>query len=166
MFKIIACINNNFALGKNGDLLYHIKNDLQNFRRITSNNVIIMGRKTFESLPNGALSNRVNIVITTDRNFTSPNCIVVHSIEEAYTYCNENLFNRDWYVIGGSTLYQQFLERGWVDELYLTQVIDNAEGDVYFPNFHDYGKWDLFYKSETQFNQPPFTFSIYKLNKN
>ena len=70
MFKIIACINQKRALGKDGKLLYTIKNDLANFKRMTVGNVVIMGRKTFESLPNGEpLKDRINIILTSNEEY-------------------------------------------------------------------------------------------------
>lgn len=169
-FKIIACVNNKFALGKNNDLLYHIKNDLKNFRRMTQNNIVIMGRNTFESLPSKKpLPNRVNIVMSTtnDLEITEPNMYVVTSLEELENllYTHDEWGEKDLYVIGGASIYRFFLDNNLVDTIYLTEVIDNTEGDVYFPIFNEDDSWYLFYKSETQFNQPPYTFSIYKKKK-
>lgn len=92
-FKIIACINQKRVLGNEGKLLYHIGNDLANFKRMTVGNVVIMGRKTFESLPNGVpLKDRVNIIITTDEEYgvdaKFDNVYIVHSVEDAVELCD------------------------------------------------------------------------------
>ena len=162
-FKIITCINYKNALGNKGELLYHIKNDLENFRRMTINNVVIMGRKTLESLPKGkGLPNRINIVISSDKNYKAENCIVCPSIDDAITLCEQEYQNMDWYVIGGGAIYTQFLERKLVDTIYLTEVIDDTVGDTFFPNFREDESWYCFYQSEAQHNEPPYTFSIWK----
>ena len=112
-FRIIACINKNFALGKDGNLLYHIKGDLANFKRMTTNNVIIMGRKTFESLPNSQpLPNRINIVITSNNDWKIDgeydNLFVVDSIEMAIGFCEAYYSDKECFVIGGESIYTEF----------------------------------------------------------
>ena len=168
MFKIIVCTNNNNAIGKNGKLLYHISEDLRNFKRMTIGQIVVMGRKTFESLPYGkALTDRINIVITSyvDKQCEKDGAIFVPSIDEAINVCKAVGEEKEWYVIGGGSIYSQFIERGLVDTIYQTQVIDNEEGDTFFPDVSKMEGFRLFYCSETQFNQPPYVFRIWKKNK-
>lgn len=163
--KIIACVNNTMSLGLNGDLLYHIKEDLRNFKRMTIGNVIVMGRKTFESLPNQKpLSDRINVILTKNKEYNVEGAYVVHDIDELIELwsTNSDFVGKEVFVIGGASIYEEFLSNKMVDTIYLTEVIDDKKGDVFFPNFSKYGTWNLFYKSETQFNQPPYTFSIFK----
>lgn len=154
MFKIIACINQKMALGKDGNLLYTIKNDLANFARQTRNNVVIMGRKTYESLPNGEpLKDRVNIIITNNEEFSVnkdyENVYIVNSIEGAVELCEAFFDNKELFVIGGESIYRQFMDSGLVDEMRLTVVKDETEGDVVFPQYNE-DEWYTYYKSMAQ----------------
>ena len=166
-YKLIACINNINALGSDNKLLFNIKNDLANFKRMTINNVVIMGRKTYETLPFKPLPNRVNIILTRDKNFKAKNCYVVNSIEECNSLCEKlsEEYN-DFYVIGGGKVYSQFLENDLVDTMYLTEVNDVSDGDTYFPSeYMDDNKWRLFYCSDTQKDMEHnllYNFKIYK----
>ena len=170
MFKIITCINKKGVIGNEGKLLYHIKNDLANFKRMTVGNVIIMGRKTFESLPGGKpLNDRINIVLTHDAEWgTEPadNLFIVNSIEDAIGLCEAYFTDKDLFVIGGETLYNQFLKADVVDEMRLTIVDDESEGDTSFPQF-DNKCWDIYYESLPQVEgNISFTFQILKRNGN
>lgn len=154
MFKIIACINQKRVLGKDGKLLYTIKNDLSNFCRMTTNNVVIMGRKTFNSLPNGEpLKDRINIVLTTDEEFgvyqDYDNVYIVHSVKDVVELCEAFFSDKELFVIGGETLYRQFMEENLVDEMRLTIVKDDADGDVFFPEYNE-DDWYSYYKSMAQ----------------
>lgn len=162
-FKIIACINNNNVLGRDNDLLYTIKNDLANFKRITNGGVVIMGKKTWESLPKKPLPNRHNIVITRDVTYCAEGAIVVHSIKEAVALCADSFSHLPCYVIGGGMLYQSFLELDLVDVMYITKVNDSQDGDTYFPMIDE--TWRLFYQSAEQHDDitnMSYNFSIYQ----
>jgi len=154
MFKILACFNQKRALGKDGKLLFHIGNDLSNFKKATLNNVVIMGRMTFETLPNGKpLSDRVNIVITSNKDYCIDNAFdnvfIVHSVEEAVELCDAFFSDKELFVIGGESIYREFLDMGLVDELRLTLVKDNEDGDVFFPQINE-DEWYEYYKSMVQ----------------
>ena len=170
-FNIISCINQKDAIGKDGGLLYHIGGDLKNFKNMTTNNVIVMGKKTFLSLPDGnPLPNRVNIVITSDVEFSVDasfdNVYIVHSIDEAVILCETLFSHLEWFVIGGGSIYSQFLELDLVDTMYLTLVNDDADGDVFFPNeYKDSNKWKIFYKSYTQRHRPEDMTYIFEILK-
>jgi dihydrofolate reductase len=153
-FKIIACINQKRVLGNEGKLLYHIGNDLANFKRMTVGNVVIMGRKTFESLPNGTpLKDRVNIIITSDEEYgvdaKFDNVYIVHSVEDAIELCDAFFSDKEVFVIGGESIYRQFMEKDLISEMRLTIVNDSADGDVVFPEY-DEEDWYVYYKSMAQ----------------
>lgn len=153
-FKIIACINQKRVLGNEGKLLYHIGNDLANFKRMTVGNVVIMGRKTFESLPNGVpLKDRVNIIITTDEEYgvdaKFDNVYIVHSVEDAVELCDAFFSDKEVFVIGGESIYRQFMEKDLVGEMRLTIVNDDTEGDAVFPEYNE-EDWYVYYKSMAQ----------------
>ncbi|MCD6112487.1 MAG: dihydrofolate reductase [Bacteroidales bacterium] len=137
MISIIVAIAENNAIGKDNKLLCHIPGDLKRFKKLTTGKTVIMGLKTFKSLPNGPLPNRRNIVITDKKNQKIDGCDMAYSIEEAVEMCNTDEEN---FVIGGGSIYRQFLPLA--DKLYITKVHHNFDADTFFPEI-DYSKWKL-----------------------
>lgn len=133
--SIIVAIAEDFAIGKNNDLLVHIPGDLKRFKDITTGHPVIMGRNTLLSLPNGPLKNRRNIVITDDREEQFEGCEMVYSIEEAIEKVEGE---EEAFVIGGGMVYKQFYPLA--GKLYLTLVKQTFDADVYFPSI-DWDKW-------------------------
>lgn len=144
MLSIIVAVAQNDIIGGDNKLLWHISNDLKRFKEITSGHTMIMGRKTFESLP-GVLPNRHHIIITRDKNYTidNPNVEVIHSIEEVIHRFNST--SDEAFIIGGGEIYKQLIHN--VDKIYLTKIFKDFEGDTKFPtiNFND---WTVSFKSE------------------
>lgn len=134
MINMIVCKNNFDYIGKDNKMLYHIPKDLAFFKRKTVNHVIIMGRKTFESLP-GLLPNREHWVITRDPSFNKARSF--NSIDDVLEAIDPNV---DYYIIGGGEIYKQFMP--YADCLYITEVDDFKVGDVRFPSI-DMTKWSL-----------------------
>jgi len=135
---IIVALDQQNAIGRNGDLLCHLPGDLKHFKQITSGHTVIMGRSTFESLPKGALPNRTNIVVTSDVAENYPGCIVVRSVEEALSHCNKQ---EKAFIIGGGQLYRSTLHLA--DQLYLTRIHHTFENsDTYFPDIN-LSEWRL-----------------------
>lgn len=135
---IIVALDENNGIGRKGDLLCHLPNDLQHFKRVTSGHTVIMGRRTYESLPKGALPNRINVVITSDAADNYPGCIVVRSVEEALTHSKEG---EKVFIIGGGQLYRATL--GLADRLYLTRIHHTfSDADTFFPEI-DFDEWRL-----------------------
>ena len=124
---IIAAVSINNVIGNDNKLIWKLSNDLKRFKNLTTNHSVIMGRKTFESLPN-PLPNRDNIVITRDTNYSKPNIQVCSSIEDAI-----NLTKTDTqpFIIGGGEIYSQTINI--VDKIELTRVHEEFDGDAYFP---------------------------------
>lgn len=131
--NIIVAIGKHYEIGLSNQLLCYIKPDLQYFKRTTKNHIVIMGRKTLLSLPNGPLKNRDNIVISRDANFNHEGAYMASSIEESLEIA-EGL-NKDndkkVFVIGGASIYKQFMPLA--DKLYITHIFEDFEADVYFP---------------------------------
>ncbi len=136
MLSIIVAVANNNVIGKDNKLLWRLSNDLKRFKGITSGHTIIMGRKTFQSLP-GMLPNREHIILTKDENFNAPGAIVVHSIEELISSLDNK---KEYFIIGGGEIYKALFE--YADKIYLTQVEQEFEGDAFFPEI-DYSKWNI-----------------------
>lgn len=136
MLVIIAAIGKNNEIGFNNQLIWHLPKDLKFFKEITLNHQIVMGRKTFESLPR-LLPNREHIVISKNKNNFPNEVIVYKSIEE---FLHNYDFNQEIFVIGGATIYQALLE--YVDQMYLTEIDQTfKEADAFFPNFNK-NQWD------------------------
>ncbi|MFV0591854.1 MAG: dihydrofolate reductase [Draconibacterium sp.] len=134
--SIIVAIAENFAIGKNNDLLFHLPNDLKHFKEITSGHTIIMGRNTLLSLPKWPLPNRRHIVITDKKDDVFPGCETVFSIDEAI----EKVKGEDEaFIIGGGMIYRQFYPVA--GKLYLTLVHKPFDADVYFPEIY-YSEWE------------------------
>lgn len=150
-FKIIACIDQANGLGKDGGLLYNIGNDKSNFVSMTMGNVVIMGRKTYESIGH-PLDGRINIILTSNEDYAIQECdnaFIVHTINDVIELCEAFFYDREWFVIGGSEVYRSFLESDLVCEMRLTVVNDTKEADTFFPNFNK-DEWYIYYKSMAQ----------------
>lgn len=134
--SIIVAIAQNFAIGKNNDLLFHLPDDLKRFKHITTGHPVIMGRNTLLSLPKGALPNRRNIVITDNPSDKFERCEMVFSLEEAVAAVK---YEKEAFIIGGGMIYRQFFPVA--KKLYLTLVHQDFDADVYFPAI-DYSQWE------------------------
>ncbi|MBU1031927.1 dihydrofolate reductase [Patescibacteria group bacterium] len=133
--SIIAAIaSKNRALGKDNELIYKIPEDLKRFKKLTEGHAIIMGRKTFESI-GYPLPNRLNIIITRDKNFSEKGITVVHSLEEALQQIQGE---DEVFVIGGGQIYKEAMPLA--DKLYLTIVEGNPSADTFFPDYSDFKK--------------------------
>ena len=144
MISIIVAIAENMAIGKNNDLLWHIPADLKRFKSITSGHPVIMGKRTWESLPRRPLPNRRNIVITDIPGEQIEGCEMAYSIDEAVAKCKPEEEN---FIIGGASVYRQFLPHA--DRLYLTLVQKSFDADVFFPEI-DFSQWKLISKEDFQ----------------
>lgn len=137
MISLIVAVSKNNAIGKDNKLLFHIKEDLAFFKKTTMNKTIVMGRKTFESLP-GVLPSRKHIVITRDKNYKidNPNVEVKYNlIDVLKEYKNSS---KELFIIGGGEIYKQSIESGLVDRMYITKVDKLVEGaDTFFPEISD-----------------------------
>lgn len=129
MISIIAAVDRHMGIGYQNQLLFWLPNDLKRFKTLTTGNTIIMGRKTFESLPKGALPNRRNVVLSSRKDLSYPGTEVFPSLKEALNSC---LPEEHIYIIGGESVYRQAIL--FADELCLTEVDAEAtQADAYFP---------------------------------
>lgn len=169
-YIVIACVNSHNVLGNDGKLLYNIKNDMQNFKSMTIGNVVIMGRKTFESLPNKRpLPNRTNIIITHDTNYgiipsENDDVYIVNSVQDANELCETLFSDKECFVIGGASIYKEFLDNNLVNEMRITEVDDDADGDTIFP-FVDKNEWKTYFKTSIQTDEKTNANFIYKILK-
>jgi len=158
--SIIVAIAKNNAIGKNNDLLWHIPNDLKRFKKLTSGHNIIMGKKTYQSLPFRPLPNRTNIVITDIAGEVIEGCKMAYSINDAVELMDKENEN---FIIGGGSIYKQFLPVA--DKLYLTIVHKDFDADIFFPeiNFDEWEKIEEVFVNDD--DSVPFDYSYLTLKK-
>ncbi|MCX6286464.1 MAG: dihydrofolate reductase [Bacteroidetes bacterium] len=162
MLSIIVAIAENLAIGKDNDLLWHIPEDLKRFKQITGGHTIIMGKRTYYSLPKRPLHNRRSLVITDIPGEIIEGCVMAYSIEDAVAKCSPAEEN---FIIGGASVYRQFLPLAHC--LYLTRVHKPYEGDVFFPEINFAG-WNLISKEDFPFDEGlgfAFSYENYKRKK-
>jgi dihydrofolate reductase len=132
--SLIAAQAQNRVIGRNNDLPWKLPDDMKFFMQATKGHYVIMGRKNYDSLHEKfkPLPNRTNIVVTRQKDFKAPGCIVVHSVEKALDIARTNLEN-ETFVIGGAEIYKLALPEA--HRIYLTEIKAIIEGDTYFPEF-------------------------------
>lgn len=146
--NLIVAVDQNWAIGKGNKLLVSIPNDMKFFRETTMGKVVVMGRKTLESFPGGKpLVNRKNIVLTTDTTYSVEGATIVHSKEEVLKEL-EQYEQEDIFVIGGESVYRQFLSS--CDTAYITKIDHEYDADTFFPDLDAMEEWNLAGVSEEQ----------------
>lgn len=146
--NLIAAVDQNWGIGKDNKLLVSIPADMKFFRETTTGKVVVMGRKTLESFPNGLpLKNRVNIVLTTNLSYQAAGAVLVHSKEELEEELKKYP-SEDVYVIGGESIYRLLLDQ--CDTAHITKIDYTYEADAYFPNLDEDGDWEIVADSEEQ----------------
>lgn len=146
--NLIAAVDKNWAIGKDNKLLVSIPDDMKFFRQTTTGNVVVMGRKTLESFPNGKpLKNRTNIVLTSDLNYQVEGAVIVHSLEELQEELKKYDSDRV-YVIGGESVYRELLDA--CDVAHITKIDFAYEADAWFPNLDEMPEWEVTADSEEQ----------------
>lgn len=151
--SLVVCMSSNSVIGNNGVLPWDLKADLRRFRMITLNRTVVMGRKTYESIGK-PLSNRNNIVVTSNTDFHAKECIICHDVEELIN--SAKAANHRLYVIGGAEIYNTFME--YADQILLTEIDKYYEGDTFFPLI-DSKKWQKEGEDEVIRNDPEFEHS-------
>ena len=146
--KAILAADKNWGIGYNNRLLVSIPSDMKFFRQTTTGKVVVMGRKTLESFPNGMpLKNRTNIVLTGNQNYQVKDAVIVHSedelMEELKKYNTDDI-----YVIGGESVYRMMLP--YCDTVYVTKIGRAFQADTFFPNLDEMDEWEMTEESEEQ----------------
>lgn len=146
--NLIVAVDNNWAIGNNGDLLIRIPNDHKHFREETTGKVVVLGRKTLDTFPQGLpLKNRTNIILSTNPDYRVKDAVVVHSIEELLEEVKK-YDSRDVYVIGGDSIYRQLLP--YCNVAHVTKIDHNYTADSYFTNLDEEPEWEITADSEEQ----------------
>lgn len=167
--KLIVAKAKNDAIGKDNDLIWHLPADMRFFTQSTAGHIVLMGRRNWDSIPlkYRPLSNRINVVITKNEAFSHPDCTVFNSVEAAIShYKNDTEFkDKDLYVIGGGQIYKYCLDQDLLDEMYVTFIDEEFEGDTFFPAI-DENKWqkELIMHHPTD-EKNHYVFDVYKYSK-
>ena len=155
--SIICAIAKNRAIGKNNELLWHIKEDFKFFKEKTTGHVLVMGQKTFESIGK-PLPNRTTIVLSNDPEFKIEGVVIARNFEEVFEKARE-LEKEEVFICGGGSVYAQTI--GMVDKLYLTVVKKDFEADTFFPEYAEFTK----VVSERESSDENFKYSFLELEK-
>ena len=138
MISAIVAVDNNWGIGFNGDLLEHIPEDLKYFKQLTTGNTVVMGRKTWDSLPKKPLPNRINYIISNRQPAILGDNIIRFQMDDAITFLNYAW--EDVFIIGGGTIYEKLLPL--CDRVYVTKIFkDHDQVDTYFPNLDKSDEW-------------------------
>lgn len=165
MISAIVAVDENWGIGYNGDLLEHIPDDLKYFKELTTGNIVVMGRKTWDSLPKKPLPDRLNIVLS--RYYSTPACehtlcMTLDSLN--YVINNDDRFSKDIFIIGGGQIYKELLPL--CDRIYVTKIFKSHDNvDTYFLNLdepEEWNTWKAVYQSETKvYNDIMYQFWTY-----
>ncbi len=162
--SIIVAISENYAMGLDNQMPWHLPADLQHFKRLTTGHTIIMGRKTYQSLPNGALPNRRNIVLSRAEKVETNQYEQASSLKEAFELCQND---EKVFIIGGGSIYKQAIDLPVVTTMHITWIHHKFDADVFFPKI-DFTKWEEVEKETHKANEKnryDYTFTTYKRKK-
>ena len=163
----IVCVDSNFGIGRDNNLLVSLKSDLKRFKELTVNNIVVMGSSTYLSLPKKPLPNRLNIVISRNKqNKLLKDAVILSSVEEVLFFIKTSeISTDDVYIIGGQSIYELFLP--YCDDILLTKINKIYESDRFFPNIDvDTERWVKFSESELlSENGIEFSYINYKNKK-
>ncbi len=151
--SIVVAVSKNNCIGKKGKIPWHIKKDLERFKKITLGHHILMGRKTFESIGR-PLPGRINLVLTSNKNYKAKGAIAFNNPEKAVEFAKENK-EKELMIIGGSKVYEYFLPK--VDKIYLTKVLKKFDGDAFFPKINS-KDWKITFRERHLKEEIPFEF--------
>ena len=168
MISAIVAVDNNWGIGFNGSLLEHIPEDMKNFVHLTTGNVVVMGRKTWDSLPKKPLPNRLNFVITSQTQNNGCDLVngewILISMENMIFQLENNNHDYDnYFIIGGGQIYKELLP--YCDRVYVTKIFkDHDQVDTYFPNLDESDDWAPALQSNLQ-NYKDLTYQFWQYDR-
>jgi dihydrofolate reductase len=138
---LIVAIDANRGIGKNNDLMWHLPNDMKFFKETTQNQIVVMGRKNYDSIPERfrPLPNRLNVVLTRNLSFNAPGCKVFTSLTDCLEFFKDEK-EKTVFIIGGGEIYKMALDSGRIDEMFITYIDKSYGADTFFPEF-DKTQW-------------------------
>jgi dihydrofolate reductase len=136
--SLIVAMDRNRGIGRDNDLMWHLPNDMRFFKETTENQIVVMGRKNYDSIPEKyrPLPNRENVILTKNTSFEASNCSVFHSLDAALSAYQSDK-NRKFFIIGGGQIYKLALEAKILEEMFITHIEGNYDADTFFPDFNE-----------------------------
>jgi dihydrofolate reductase len=136
--SLIVAMDSKRGIGKNNDLMWHLPADMNFFKETTKNQIVVMGRKNYDSIPEKfrPLPNRLNVVLTRNKDFNADNCLVFNSLDECFDHFKDEM-ERKVFIIGGGEIYKMALESNRLNEMYITYIDGVFDADTFFPEFDD-----------------------------
>jgi len=167
MTKLIVAKASNNIIGKDNDLIWHLPADMRFFTQSTKGQVVIMGRRNWDSIPlkYRPLSGRINAVVTRNKDFSHPDCDTFNSIESAIDFYKANNPDLDIYIIGGGQIYDYSIKNNLVDEMLITFIDHSYEGDTWFPEFEESDWTKEMIMDYKQDDKNPHNFKVYRFLK-
>lgn len=161
MISAIVAVDNNWGIGYQGDLLEHISEDLKHFKALTTGHVVVMGRKTWDSLPHKPLKDRLNIVISRQPRGPLGEMAFIIPMDEAKVRVAMSGNDEEWFIIGGGQIYKELLP--FCDRVYVTKIYkDHKNVDTYFPNLDESPEWKVSTHTDLQMSDNiPYAFLTY-----
>lgn len=166
MVKLIVAKASNDVIGKDNDLIWRLPADMHFFTKSTKGHIVIMGRRNWDSIPAKyrPLSDRVNVVVSRNPDFHHPDCISFQSLEAALDHF-KNEKERDIFIIGGGQIYRESLEKNLIDEMLITHIDQDFEGDTWFPEIES-SKWlKREVLSHPKDEKNPYSFTVFQYNR-
>jgi dihydrofolate reductase len=166
MVKLIVAKASNDVIGKDNDLIWHLPADMRFFTQTTKGHIVVMGRRNWDSIPlkYRPLSERINVVVSRNKDFKHSDCLSFQSLEDALAYF-KNEKDRDIFIIGGGQIYRDALDKNLVDEMLVTHIEQDFEGDTWFPEI-DAKKWTkkeiLSYMKD---EKNPYNFKVFQYTR-
>lgn len=153
------------GIGKNNDLMWHLPKDMKFFKDTTQGQIVVMGRKNYDSIPEKyrPLPNRLNVILTRNKDFEAPDCLVFHSLEDCLSYFKEET-ERTVFIIGGGEIYQMALASNVIDEMFITHVHHHYDAETFFTAF-DESSWEsqiILEQEKDEQHEAAFTVKKYK----
>jgi dihydrofolate reductase len=135
---LIVAMDLERGIGKNNDLMWHLPADMKFFKETTTNHVVVMGRKNYESIPEKyrPLPNRENVVLTRNQSYVAQNCLVFNSLEDCISHYSTKKEDKTIFIIGGGEIYKMALDSSIIDEMYITHVDQKYDADTFFPEIN------------------------------
>lgn len=163
---LIVAIDAERGIGKNNDLMWYLPNDMKFFKETTQNQIVVMGRKNYDSIPEKyrPLPNRLNVVLTRNEDFQAPHCEVFTSLEACFEHF-KNETERTVFIIGGGEIYKMALESGRIEEMYITYIDKEYGADTFFPSI-DESQWkfeEILRQDIDERHEAPFVVKKYTL---
>ncbi len=163
---IIVAMDAKRGIGKNNDLMWHLPADMKFFKEKTTDNIVVMGRKNFESIPEKyrPLPNRENVILTRNKSFKAEGCLVFYSFDEVLKHY-ENEEDRTMFIIGGGEIYKEALKKDIVDEMFITKVNKSFDADTFFPeiNLRDWRRSKILTNPEDKNHEAEFDIWKYEI---